>query len=120
MLMPPKKQSFHTTCEAADALPIDVPPALTTFGWDPGSSTASWVVLSVGKQSSDPESPDAAIMVCPCRAMRAKIPFSVWRSAWGRSASHAPQLVVTTWATLSLAIRLNRSNAWASLPLGPS
>ena len=35
-------------------------------------------------------------------------------------ASQTPQLVVTTWAVSSLAIRLKRSNACASLPLGAS
>ncbi len=36
------------------------------------------------------------------------------------SASQFPQLVVTIWELSSLAIRLNRSKAWASLPLGAS
>ncbi len=57
-------------------------------------------------QSSEPESPEAAITVCPCRAMRWKIPFSVWRSPGATSASQFPQLEVTTWELSSLAIRL--------------
>ena len=52
--------------------------------------------------------------------MRWKIPFSVWRSPAGMSASQTPQLVVTTWELSSLAMRLKRSKAWASLPLGAS
>ena len=36
-------QSFHTTCDDADALGREVPPALTTSGCEPGSSTASEV-----------------------------------------------------------------------------
>ena len=58
--------------------------------------------------------------VCPWTAMRWKIPFSVCRSAAGMSASHTPQLVVTTWELSSLAIRSKRSKAWASSPLGAS
>ena len=36
-------QSFQTDCDEAEALVMDVPPALTTSGWDPGSSMASCV-----------------------------------------------------------------------------
>src|ERR1700733_9478988 len=57
-------QSFHTDCDEADAVGREVPPALTTSGCDPGSSTASWLVRSGGEQSSEPASPDAAITVC--------------------------------------------------------
>ena len=119
-------QSFHTTCDDADALGSDVPPALTTSGCEPGSSTArfdGWPRFESGKQSSEPASPDAATMVCPCRDMRSKIPFSVWRKAgsvlW-MLASQSPQLVVTTWALSSLAIRLNTSAAATSEPFGAS
>jgi hypothetical protein len=113
-------QSFQTVCDDADGLVKEVPPALTTSGWDPGSSTASAVELLVGKQSSEPVSPDAAMTVCPCTAIRWKIPFSVWRSAAGIAASQTPQLVETTWELSSLAIRLKRSKAWASSLLGAS
>ena len=99
---------------------MDVPPALTTLGCDPGSSTARPEVPSVGRQSSEPESPEAAMTVWPCSAMRWKIPFSVWRSLAAMSCSHTPQLVVTTCELSSLAMRLKRSKAWASLPLGAS
>ena len=58
--------------------------------------------------------------VCPWSDMRAKIWFSVCRSAVGIRASQLPQLVVTTWAVSSLAIRLKRSKASASLLLGAS
>ena len=58
--------------------------------------------------------------VCPCTAMRWKMPFSVWRSAAGISASQTPQLVVTTCELSSLAIRLNRSKACESSLLGAS
>ena len=97
-----------------------VPPTLTTSGCDPGSSTPSWVEPFVGRQSSEPESPEAAITVWPWSAMRWKMPFSVCRSAAGMLASHTPQLVVTTWELSSLAIWLKRSNACASSPLGAS
>ncbi len=113
-------QSFQTDCEETDASGRDVPPALTTSGCDPGSSTASWPDPFVGRQSSEPASPEAAITVCPCRAIRWKMPFSVCRSARDMLASHTPQLVVTTCALSSLAMRLKRSSAWASLPLGAS
>ena len=57
-------QSFHTVCAEAVALFNVVPPVLTTLGCEPGSSMAngdgSWLS---GKQSSDPASPEAAIMV---------------------------------------------------------
>ncbi len=99
---------------------MEVPPALTTSGCDPGSSTASPLLPSVGKQSSEPESPEAAMTVWPCIAMRWKIPFSVWRSLAGMSCSHTPQLVLTTCELSSLAMRLNRSKACASLPFGAS
>ena len=56
-------QSFHTVCAEAVPLLIVVPPALTTLGWAPGSSMANAVEALSGKQSSDPESPEAAIMV---------------------------------------------------------
>ena len=62
-------------------------------------------------------------MVCPCRDMRSKIPFSVWRkggSVLWMLASQSPQLVVTTRALSSLAIRLNRSAAATSEPFGAS
>ncbi len=78
-----------------------MPPALTTVGCDPGSSTPR--ALEPG-QSSEPESPDAAIIVCPCRAMREKIVFSAWSVAPAVTASQLPQLVVTTWALSSPAI----------------
>ncbi len=73
-------QLFQTTWEEAGApLGSLVPPALTTSGWDPGSSTARAVLCAggLGKQSSDPESPEAAIMVWPCIAMRWKIWLSL-------------------------------------------
>ena len=85
-----------------------------TSGWEPGSSTAS-SLPPVGRQSSEPESPDAAIIVCPCRAIREKIAFSAAKSLGARSASQSPQLVVTTCAVSSLAIRLKRSMAVTSL-----
>ena len=113
-------QSFQTDCAETEPLVKAVPPALTTSGCDPGSSTASWSEPFVGRQSSEPASPDAAITVCPCRAMRWKIPFSVCRSAAGMLASHTPQLVVTTCELSSPAMRLKRSNACASSPLGAS
>ena len=113
-------QSFHTDCDEAEALVMFVPPTLTTSGCDPGSSTPSWVEPFVGRQSSEPESPDAAITVWPWSAMRWRMPFSVWRSAAGMLASHTPQLVVTTCELSSLAIWLKRSNACASSPLGAS
>ena len=71
-------------------------------------------------QSSEPESPDAAIIVCPCRARREKIVFSAWSVPPAVKASQLPQLVVTTWAVSSPAIRLNMSRAWASLSFGVS
>jgi hypothetical protein len=78
-------------------------------------------VPSDGKQSSDPESPAAAIAVWPCDAMRANMPLSVWMSARFMSFSQMPQLVVTTWALSSLAIRLSRSSESESVfPLGAS
>jgi len=75
------------------------------------------------KQSSEPESPDAAMTVWPCRAMRSKMAFSL--AKYGGSVdwianSQLPQLVVTVEALSSLAIRLYMSNACASVPLGAS
>ena len=113
-------QSFQTVWDETEPLGSEVPPALTTSGCDPGSSTASWVEPFVGRQSSEPSSPEAAITVCPCMAIRSKMPFSVCRSVADMFASHTPQLVVTTCAPSSLAIRLKRSKACASLPLGAS
>ena len=55
--------------------------------------------------------------------MRSKIPFSVWRkgaSVLWMLASQSPQLVVTTWALSSTAMRLNRSAAATSEPFGAS
>src|ERR1700733_1750021 len=117
-------QSFQTACVPADPPLSAVPPALTTFGCEPGSSTASARLAPwFGKQSSEPASPDAAIMVCPCRAMREKIPFSSARKLgslpW-MNCSQLPQLVVTTRAVSLLAIWLKRSREAASLSLGAS
>ena len=94
-----------------------MPPALTTVGCDPGSSTPRAFDPA---QSSEPVSPEAAIIVCPCRAMREKIVFSACRVAPAVIASQLPQLVVTTWAVSSPAMRLNMSSAWRSLSFGVS
>ncbi len=98
-----------------------------TSGCEPGSSTANDVSKAgmpppavAEKQSADPASPAAAIMVWPCIAMRWKIWFSVSRSVDGIDGSQLPQLVVTTDAESSLAMRLKRSKAWASLLFGAS
>src|SRR6516165_772090 len=109
-------QPFQTDWFPTPAAVSVVPPALITSGCEPGSSTANCVSLSVPtlKQSSEPESPAAAITVCPCRAMRWKMAFSVSRSLAGTMVSQFPQLVVTTWAASSLAIRLNRSKETVS------
>ena len=109
-------QSFHTTCDDADALGREVPPALTTSGCEPGSSTASEVGGPGWGPGSSPRSrrrPTPRRWSAPAAAMRSKIPFSVWRKAasvlW-MLASQSPQLVVTTWALSSTAMRLNRSS----------
>jgi hypothetical protein len=52
--------------------------------------------------------------------MREKMVFSAWSVAPEVTASQLPQLVVTTWAVSSPAMRLNMSSAWASLSFGAS
>ncbi len=120
-------QSFHTVWAPTPEFGRVVPPALMTSGCEPGSSTARFVskagmppLATAEKQSVEPASPDAAIIVWPCRAMRWKIWLSVLRSPADRAASQLPQLVVTTCAASSLAMWLKRSNAWASFSFGAS
>ena len=114
-------QSFQTTWDDADALVSDVPPALTTSGCEPGSSTARLcgpvgreAVLGAGvARRGDHGLPlhghPLEDLVLGLASRRRRV-----------DASQSPQLVVTTWALSSLAMRLNRSKAWASSPFGAS
>ena len=112
---------FQTVCAPADAPANEVPPTLTTVGWEPGSSTASPVFWELsGKQSSDPASPEAASTVCPWAAIWEKMPFSASMSDVPTTCSQLPPLVVTTRALSSLAMRWNRSSAPASSTFGAS
>ena len=97
--------SFHTVslARAPAAFVVRlVPPTPVTNGWLAGSSTCS--VGGVGKQSSDPSSPDAETTVMPCAAASWNSVFSEEADCWPSSCSHCPHDVVTTWARCWLMI----------------
>jgi hypothetical protein len=78
-----------------------VPPTPMTCGEFAGLSTLSRLL-----QSRLPLSPEAANQDWPIALAFAKIASSACCVATGRAASHAPQLVVTTWPGLSVTMRL--------------
>src|SRR6185312_7683757 len=89
-----------------------VPPTAVTSGWLAGSQIDNDVSLESGgaKQPSDPESPVAASTVWPCAAICWKSGRSNAASpATPDSASHSPQLSLTTCAVSSTAICRNSS-----------
>ena len=120
-LAPIDGPSFHTVSPrrapvVGFALRV-VPPTPVTNGWLAGSSTCS--VCGVGKQSSDPSSPDADTIVIPWAAASSNRAFS--EDAWlnPSSSSHCPHDVVTTCAARWLMIAFITS--YGPLPeFGPS
>src|SRR2546422_8259720 len=81
-----------------------VPPTPITCGEFAGLSTLG--VRVVLPQSRLPLSPDAANHDCPIALPVAKMLSSVCCVAADMPASHAPQLVDTTWPGLSVTMRL--------------
>ncbi len=75
-------------------------------------------------QSSEPESPEAATIVCPWAAACWNRLPSALAAAVPLSGSHEPQEVEITWARFWLMIALNVSNgpepAVPELEFGPS
>ena len=98
--------SFHTDSPAGGPSVVSaVPPTAVTNGWLAASSTASSELPS---HPSDPASPDATKMLCPCVAACWNSVFSAV-SALGSfisvEDSHSPQESLITLAVLSLTMR---------------
>ena len=94
-----------------------MPPTPVTYGWLAGSST--WSVGGVGKQSSEPSSPDAETIVIPWAAASWNRVFSADACPNPSSSSHCPHDVVTTCAARWLMIVLITS--YGPVPeFGPS
>src|SRR6185437_10544520 len=116
-------QSFHTgSCfGSVTATPrfIEVPPTPVTSGSLAGESTASAVLPLACRQSSEPLSPVAAKIDCPCAAACVNSECSALRSLALSYFSQMPQLVDTVCALSSLTIA---DHTWMlpSSELGPS
>jgi hypothetical protein len=111
-LAPTDGPSFHTDSPRRAPVVVlavrVVPPTPVTNGWLAGSSTSS--VGGVGKQSSDPSSPDADTIVIPWAAASWNRVFSDDACPIPSSCSHCPHDVVTTCAARWLMIALITSN----------
>src|ERR1700761_5337358 len=91
------EESFHTLCVGGGPRAVGlVPPTPVTYGWLPGSSTASALV----PQSLEPSSPAAAKIDCPSVAACSNSVFSSPVMVEPVSDSHSPHEVETTLTAL--------------------